>query len=251
MLHLVSRMRGADVLATDGPIGTVEDLYFDDEQWTVRYIVVSTGAWLGRSVLLSPMAIEEAWTAGRVAVKLTRAQVESSPDAATHEPVSRRMESELLRHYGYPIYWGGGGVWGAYGIPAALLGAPPEPFTPPVLPPGAPQSRPSAATSDEDRHLRSAGDVTGYHVEATDGRIGHIDDFLVDDRSWQIRYVQLDTSNWIGGKAVAISPHVFRDIDQAGRSVKVAVSRDAVKRAPALDSIDLPPAETAPPFVII
>jgi hypothetical protein len=255
MLHLVSRMRGAAVHATDGEIGTVEDLYFDDEHWTVRYVVVSTGAWLGRSVLLSQMAVAEGWTAGLLHVKLTRAQVQSSPDAATHEPVSRRLESDLLRHYGYPIYWGGTSVWGAYGIPSALLGAPPEPVAPPLTTvPAASAAAGSQRSTDQsrdDRHLRSAADITGYHIEATDGRIGHIDDFLIDDRSWQIRYVQLDTSNWIGGKAVAISPRVLREIDHVARLVKVAVSRDVVKRAPALDSLDLPAAETSPPFVII
>src|SRR5688572_18651291 len=221
MLHLFSRLRGADVHATDGVIGTVEDIYFDDEHWAVRYIVVSTGAWLGRSVLLSPMAVEEGWTAGLVRVKLTRKQVESSPDAATHEPVSRRMESELLRHYGYPIYWGGSGVWGAYGMPAALLGAPPEPVSPPPVPATAAPADVRNQQNDADRHLRSAADITGYHVKATDGSIGHVDDFLVDDRSWEIRYVQLDTSNWIGGKAVAISPQVLREIDHASRLVKI------------------------------
>jgi hypothetical protein len=254
MLHLVSRLRGASVHATDGEIGTIEDLYFDDEQWTVRFVVVSTGAWLGRSVLLSPISVEEGWTPGRVHVKLTRRQVEDSPDAATHEPVSRRLERELLRHYGYPIYWGGTGVWGAYGIPAALMGAAAEPIARPVPPAPSGDVRAENVveeTDDEDRHLRSAAHVIGFHVEATDGGIGHVDDFLVDDRSWQIRYVQLDTSNWIGGKAVAVSPKVLRGIDHAGRSVKVAVSRDAVKAAPPLDSIDLPPAELAPPFVII
>jgi hypothetical protein len=193
------------------------------------------------------MSVVEGWSSGVVRVNLTRRQVESSPDATTHEPVSRRIERELLRHYGYPIYWGGSGVWGAYGVPAALLGAPPEPVVPPEIPVPAT----TEVEADQDRHLRSAADLVGYHIKATDGEIGHIDDFLVDDRSWQIQYVQLDTSNWIGGKAVAVATRVLRDIDHGGRTVAVSVSREEVKRSPALETLDVPPSETAPPFVII
>jgi uncharacterized protein YrrD len=243
MLHKASRLKGAVVQATDGDIGAVEDLFFDDERWTVRYLVVSTGAWLaGRRVLISPMAVDRSWDTVEIGTRLTRDQIRRCPDADSRRPVSRQHETELLQYYGYPFYWGGSGIWGSYGIPAALLTTPPTPPAAIVPPP---------RTSTEDQHLRSASEVIGYHLLATDGEIGHIDDFLIDEKSWRIGYVQIDTSNWIGGRAVVISPDVLRGIDWAARRVTVAASRRDVQGSPVLDSVDLPPGETAPPFALI
>lgn len=244
MLHKASKIRGTAVQATEGEIGTVQDLYFDDEHWTIRYLVVRTGSWLaGRPVLISPMSVEKRWNTAALPVTLTMDQVRKSPDADTHQPVSRQHETLLLQHYGYPFYWGGAGIWGAHGYPAALLSPPPFPAEPTAAP--APRIAP------EDRHLRSAAEVTGYHIQATDGEIGHVDDFLIDEESWAIRYLVLDTSNWIGGQWVVISPKVLRGIEWAERLMKIEITRDTVRRSPKLDSIEVGPAEDAPPFAII
>jgi sporulation protein YlmC with PRC-barrel domain len=241
MLHKASRLRGITVHATDGPIGSVDDVYFDDERWTVRYLVVSTGSRLdSRRVLIPPMAADRRWDTVDLRVRLTADQVRRSPGALSHRPVSRQEEAELLQHYGYPYYWGGTGLWGAYGFPAALLAAP-RPAAVPVPPP------PSA----DDRHLRSVTEVIGYHIHATDGEIGHVDDFLIDEESWRVQYLQIDTSNWIGGRAVVISPDILRGIDWVNRRVSVGISREAVQASPVLDAVDLPPGENAPPFALI
>jgi sporulation protein YlmC with PRC-barrel domain len=244
MVHKASKVRGVTVRATDGEIGTVHDLYFDDEHWTVRYLVVNTGTWLtGRLVLISPMSMEKTWNTAALPVKLTMDQVRHSPQADAHQPISRVHEALLLEHYGYPYYWGAGGVWGAFGYPAGLMAAPPLPASDSAVP------RPRL--SPEDRHLRSVADVTGYHIRATDGEIGHVDDFLIDERSWTIRYLVLDTSNWIGGQWVVIAPRVLRAIEWTERAMKVDLTRDAVRSSPKLESIELGPAEDAPPFAII
>jgi uncharacterized protein YrrD len=242
MLHKFLRVHGIPVHATDGDIGTVHDLYFDDQHWAVRYLVVNTGAWLlDRRVLISPMSVVKEWNVAKLPLTITKDQVRNSPVPETHPPRSRQYETSLLRHYGYPLYWGGSAVWGAYGYPAALLaGAPPEPV--PV---------PPVAEDPGDQHLYSVGDVIGYHLHATDGEIGHVDDFLIDDRTWRIAYLEIDTSNWIGGRSVVVSPRMLQNIRWTEGLVDVDVTRDAIRNSPDLESIEVGPAELAPPFAII
>jgi sporulation protein YlmC with PRC-barrel domain len=237
MLHKASRLRGIPVHAIDGEIGRVEDLLFDDQRWTVRYLVVAAGSWLmGRRVLLSPMSIQQPWDTVELRATLTTDQVRNSPDADAHRPLTRRHEQDLLGHYGYPFYWDGAGIWGAFETPGPLASAPPQ------------EARPSTT---EDRHLQSVSDVTGYHIHAADGAIGHVDDFLIDEATWRVSYVQVDTSNWIGGRAVVISPGVMRGIDWTSRAVNVGIPREAVKASPLFESVDLPTGENAPPFALI
>jgi len=120
MLRNITELRGYAILATDGHIGTVDDFYFDDEDWAIRYLVVDTGGWLsGRKVLISPLSLGHPDFVGRLLpVSLTKSQVEHSPDIDTRKPVSRQHEAELFEYYGYPYYWGGAGLWGWVRIPA-------------------------------------------------------------------------------------------------------------------------------------
>ena len=186
------------IRATDGELGTVADLYFDDENWAIRYLVVDTGKWLsGRRVLISPMSVVHTdWKAKRLDVALTTSQVEHSPDIDTHKPVSRQHEAEYLGYYGYPYYWGGPYLWGPAFYPAGWAGS---------------ISAPADATAETiqkesaDSHLRSTEAVTGYQIEAKDGEIGHVDGFVVDDTAWAIRYVEVATRNWWPGKKVLVS----------------------------------------------
>jgi len=111
MLTNVTFLKGLAIQATDGELGTVDQFYFDDETWAIRYLTVETGGWLGgRQVLISPFSILHVdWPAKRLNVALTKKQVEASPDINTHQPVSRQHEAEYNRYYGYPYYWGGPG----------------------------------------------------------------------------------------------------------------------------------------------
>jgi sporulation protein YlmC with PRC-barrel domain len=241
MLRPATEIRGLTIHATDGEIGSVQDLFFDDDRWTVRYVVVDTGTLLpGRRVLVSPLAVTGAdWDARRLDVRLTRAQVGDSPDIETERPVSRqeqrRQERAYHDYYGWPYYWGGVGLWGAMNLPAALMG-PAAAWVPDARPADPTEA---AVREDEaaggDRHLRSVAEVTGYRIEATDGEIGHVEDFLVDDESWAVRYMVVDTSNWWVGRKVLVAPDWIREIRWADQRVRVDLTRDAVKAAPAYD----------------
>jgi hypothetical protein len=242
MLHKVSKLHGVKVRGTDDDLGEVADLYFDDRRWTIRYLSVKTGSWLdGRTVLISPMSVERRWTIAKLPVRLTREQLRQSPDAERHEPLSRKEEQRLLDHYGHPAYWGDSGLWGPFGDPAALGTAPSR----------SPASAPASPLSDNGQSLRRISEVMGFHIEARDGEIGHVDDFLIDEDSWGIRYLVIDTSNWIGGKSVAVAPRVLEGIDWTNKKVEVSVARDVVKNAPLLKSMDVPPAEDMAPFTFI
>jgi hypothetical protein len=220
----LSRLRGGPVHALNGDIGTIVDFYFDEDTWTVRYIVVDTGRWLpGRQVLLPLGALlAPDFEQARIPVRLTREQVEHSPDIDTRRPVSRSAEARSLRYYGYPFYWGGSALWGM--APAPSLAADgPVPATP--LPPS-----PDVQDTRE-THLRSCCEVTGYHIRARDGEIGHIDDFIIDAHTWAIRDLLIDTSNWIGGRWVLIAPTSVTAVSWLERTVQVGMTRDAVARS--------------------
>lgn len=234
MIRNVNDLKRFTLGATDGDIGEIKEVYFDDESWVIRYLVVDTGNWLpGRRVLISPFAAVRLteWARRRLDVELTRQQVKDSPDIDTEKPVSRQYEEAYFAYYGYPYYWAGPDIWGASAYP----------IIPPPLPP---ESR-GHGVSDEtdngqaaarvDSHLRSSNEVTGYHIEAMDGSVGHIENFLFDDESWMIRYIAVDTRNWWLGRHVLIPPGWIDNVSWPDRKAYVHVSRAAVKESPPYD----------------
>jgi hypothetical protein len=240
MLRRFSDLRGFTIAATDGDIGSVEDLYFDDESWTVRHLVVDTGRWLsGRKVLISPASVERVDPVRRAfATRLTRAQVEGSPHVDTARPVSRQQESVLSRYYGAPMYWTGPLRWGAApyppmaptaaGLPGSVGGVP--------RPPAVVEELAARERESADPHLRSARAVTGYGLRATDGDLGHVEDFLVDETDWAIRYLVADPRSWWPGPHVLLSTEWIRGVDWDDRVVELDVDREAVRGAPAYET---------------
>jgi hypothetical protein len=233
MLWSFNHIRGYAIHASDGAIGALDDLYFDDQSTAIRYLVVDTGNWLpGRRVLLAPAAVG-GFDAGREAVitGLSRHQVEESPGIATDKPVSRQEERALHAYYGWDPYWS---------APPPLIGTL-GPYFGAVMPaaPAPGQRRLDEETASERAqshpHLRSAREVEGYHVAATDGAIGHVEDFLIDDDRWTIALLGIDTRNWLPGRKVVISPGWLRAIDWPDRQIEVALTRDQIKASPEYD----------------
>ncbi len=238
MIRSVKELHGYAIHATDGLIGKAEEWYFDDDAWVVRYLVVNTGNWLtGRWVLISPSSFETAdWEHHQIDLSLTREQIKNSPDVDTHEPVGRRQEEELARYYGWTMYWAGDRLWGAGLYPGAFPSVPPPTAAEPNRDeePILPQAE-RAAAEERDTHLRSTHEVLGYHIQARDGEIGHIADFLVDDRTWRIDYLVVDTSNWMPGRHVVISPSSVKQVDWATKRVNVDLKRETIKNSPEFD----------------
>jgi sporulation protein YlmC with PRC-barrel domain len=231
MLRNVKDLRGYVIRATDGVIGAVDDLYFDDETWAIRYLIVDTGNWLsGRKVLISPVAIGQPdWLGQQLPVSLTKAQVERSPDIDTRKPVSRQHEAEYFEYYDYPYYWEGSGLWGMGAYPGSLTAER-------ATEDGLKQRRKSPKHRADDCHLRSSEFVMGHHVHAKDGDIGHVQDLLVDDHTWAIRYLIVDTSNWWGGHLVLVAPKWIEAVSWPEAKVNVDLTRRAVRVAPPYDA---------------
>lgn len=222
MLRSSDELRRMAIEATDGHIGHIDEFYFDDDTWTIRYLVVRTGSWLsGRHVLLTPAVVTGAdWTSHRLSVSLTMAQVRGSPDVSADRPVSRLQELEYLKYYDQPPYWMLGAEVGgsAIAIDAAMRAAAAEAEATGAGPP---------------THLRSSREVLGYHIEASDGSIGHLRAYLIDDDSWRVRYLVVDTSPWWFGKDVVISPQWVSKVSWGGRCLHVDQTRDAIRESPA------------------
>lgn len=231
MLRNVKGLVGYAIRATDGDLGQVEECYFDDETWTVRYLVVETGTWLsGRKVLVSPTALGESdWQSRTLHTNLTTEQVRDSPDLDTAKPVSRQHETQLSGHYAWPMYWGSGfSAGGMYGT------APLGPLVDGVAEVGADGPLPE---SDDDPHLRSTAAITGCHVHATDGDLGHVADYIVDDESWELRFLVVETGHWLPGRSVLISPHWIESVEWGEGKVVVNLTRDEIKGSPEYDPL--------------
>ena len=229
MLQSIKQMYGSKLVASDGEIGHVKDLYFDDQSWAVRYVVADTGSWLpGRLVLISPHAFGSFdQTEKALHANLTRKQIERSPVIESHKPVARQFEEEYHRYYGWPYYWLGDGLWGMSGFPILELPAKPLPGGPTAV------NEPQAERTDA--HLRSAQAVNGYHIKASDGMIGHICDFMMDARSWAIRQWVIKTGHRFSGKEVQVPTRNVDRISYPDSAVFVNLTREAVERSPAHD----------------
>lgn len=235
MLRSAKQLEGFAIGATDGPIGKVKDFYFDDEAWVVRYLVADTSKWLGgRDVLISPYSLGQPdWDGKTLPVTVTKEQVRNSPGIDSDLPVSRQYERSYLGYYGYPYYWGGRGLWGQGFYPGAL------PLETGVEPYDSYQGYLRAPTNRDEKndpHLRSCNAVRGHHIVASDGEIGHVQGFLVDDATWSIRYLVVDTSNWWMGHKVLVSPEWIGSLNWADSTVSVDLTREQIKAAPAYDA---------------
>jgi len=211
MLRSVQDLFRLAVGATDGEIGTAYNLLFHDQWWMVRYLVVESGSWLNRKrVLLAPAALGTPDWGRRVApVSLSREQVRSSPDVDTDRPVSRQQEMLMNRYYGWPDYWKEG----------------------------------SEAGEEEarDPHLRSAREVMGYEMRARDGEVGSVEDFLLDDETWVLRYLVVDTGHWLPGRRILVAPPWIERVSWAQRSVIANLEKERIEKSPAYD----PPVEVS------
>lgn len=219
MLNKAKTLKGYTLSSRDGEIGKVIEFYFDDRHWAIRYLVADTGNWLaGRQVLISPYALVDVMKAEHhIAIDLTKKQIEDSPSLDSDKPVSRQFEEAYYGYYGWPMYWDGPFMWG----PAPYLVRDREKWR--------------EYTQGEkawDPHLRSTYDVSGHRIQAADGEIGHVDDFIIDDESWAIRYLIIDTHNWWPGKKVLLSPQWIESVSWDEAKVFVNLPRETIGQAP-------------------
>ena len=235
MLLSFSELKGHKLHATDGEIGSVDDIYFDDNTWAVRYLVVNAGSWLtGRAVLLAPHVLSaRSGEKNAIGVSLTKEQIRNSPEIDTQKPVSLQHQEALHSYYGWPLYWGPGSILGGarsvgYDPNSSGIGGTPE-----TLPPMLEGAERQAHQGDP--HLRSAREVHGYHIHAQDGEIGSATDLIVDETEWRIRYLVVKTGGWFTGDHVLVAPAWIKQISWPDSTVQVDLTRKAVAESPPYD----------------
>ena len=229
MLKEIKQLYGWTIHGLDGELGSIEEMLFDDEHWTIRYLIVNTGSWLlGRQVLLSPLSFESLdWENKKLNVNLTCEKIKNSPGLNAHQPVSRQWETGYYDYYQWPYYWEGASGASLYGYAVPL----------PIILPEQPLHEAPTPTEDHlAAHLRSTREVTGYGISATDGHLGHVADFIMRDDTWSIAYLVIDTKDWWPGKKVLLSPSWITGVNWIGNTVTVNITRDQVQNAPEWDS---------------
>jgi sporulation protein YlmC with PRC-barrel domain len=219
------------IQALDGETGNVNDFYFDGSEWFVRYLVVDTGPWiLGRRVLITNMVIGEPdWDTQSFPVNLTKEEIRNSPDIDTQLPVSRQEEIRLEQHYHWPIYHHfpltGGGI--AY----------------PAFIPGTKEEDKIKTIQEHELDLRRIREVKGYQVQGRDGKLGVLEDCIVDDQTWEISYLLVNTGEWQDGKRVIISPRFWvKEISYHDQQIQTMLLQQHILDSPAFD-IQLPAEE--------
>lgn len=252
MLRKLNDLLGYTITATDEEIGSVDDFYFDERNWTVRYLVVDTGSWFsGKKVLVSQDALGQPfWDNESFPVNLTKKQIEDSPSIDLAKPISRQHETELSNYYDWPMYWmaaSGAATGSAIGA-AGLAGTAPA-----VAPVGVATAEATTHTKAEREaemsgtqadvtateqkgeaksFLRSMKEVKGYNISATDGDIGHLVDLFVDDSEWSIHYALVDTRNWLPGRKVLIAPDWASNFDWQESKFHVDMTKEQIKSSP-------------------
>jgi sporulation protein YlmC with PRC-barrel domain len=228
MKRSVNNLVGYSINAKDGELGKVSEFFFDDFTWSIRYLVINTGNWLSEKKVLIPHAAlgKTDWKSQTFHVNLTMEQVKNSPDIDTEKTVSRQNEIELFGHYMLPVYWGEE----FYATPLGML-----PYAPIIDEKETDGGGDKVHQIPGDPHLRSTSKVKGYHIHTSDGEIGHVEDFLVDDNKWNLCSIVVDTKNWLYGRRVLILPGMINRIVWDESEIYVNVSQETIKNSPEFD----------------
>ncbi len=220
MLRSMKEVNGYKLNALDDKLGKCKDFLFDDVTWTIRYMVADTGNWLvGRKVIIPPHSLDKPdWASQMFPVHLTKEEIKNAPDLVENAPVSRQYEEKFYQYFGWPYYWASAYAGGAVALSpeaTADIGSADEPI--------------------ENPHLRSFDEVRGYHVDTLDGKTGHIEDFVFDDTTWVIRYLVVDTRNWLPGRKVLVAPEWVSAFAWAENKVHVDLLSEQVEKSPRYD----------------
>ena len=225
MLRKTRDLKGARLGARDGEIGHLNDFYFDDARWTVRYLLVDTGKWLpSTKVLISPLKAKTIHFAAHkvIEVDLDKEQIRHSPSVEEHKPVSQQFQDKIPTQLLWPDYWVGPLIWEPANVQRGVI-------------PEVGHAEPLA--DNEESHLQSAEAVSGYAIQALDHHFGHVEQFIVDDESWDIRYLVVDLRNWLPGKRTLLAPQWVASVNWLEARVYIDFDRATIQRSPAYDPI--------------
>jgi len=216
MLWNTRDLRGYSIRAIDGDIGKIYEFYFDDETWNVNYAVVYIGSWVsGRNILLSHDFLGQPDSYSQIVpVNLTKEQVENAPDVDTEKPVYCQRQGKLPNDW--PAYWGGGrlliaGAFDGYSYKKAK------------------REKPSVEGQEADPHLRSTREIIGYRIHASDGKLGHLSNFIVDDKTWAVCSIVINTRNWLPGRKAILPTQWVEEISWSKYRILVGSLRETIR----------------------
>ncbi|MEQ6378259.1 PRC-barrel domain-containing protein [Bacillaceae bacterium S4-13-56] len=233
MLQLASILENYNVQATDGELGKVKDLYFEKDTWVVRYLLVDTKKWLpGRKVLVSPVSFDFVDPAeATVNILETEERMKESPTINESDTITSKVEADLGRFFEWPLYWGGMNLWGSYATPRLWLESNENYELEPI------------SNKDEEKiRVESVNDmkgaINGYRIQVKDGKIGHVSDVIVDDDNWEIKFLVIETRNFLPGDFVAISTKWIDEISWMDKEVKVDLEKDTIVNGPFFNPVE-------------
>jgi hypothetical protein len=235
MLRSLDLLKGAYLGAEDGEAGEIEDFLYDDEQWVVRYALLSGGAADGKRVPVSTRAIEPPQEAGgEWRVRLTQDQIRAIPDCDPDQPITREWEQLHFRVFAWPIYWSGGNYWGSSASPGMIAAAPVVANPDPDLGVGLTDDDEEPASSDTNRacFLKSVGTLKGYTVLAGDEEVGEVEDVIADDATWAISHFAVAAGGWLNHKKVLVPAGAFDADSWADGKVNVSLTREEIEASP-------------------
>jgi hypothetical protein len=195
MIIASKHLQGVCVVGSEGAAGCVLDVLFDDRSWHVKYLVVRLGGRLSAwHVLLKPdLVTHAAWTERELHVPLSGREFRQLPGVQSDPPVAYRQELQAARF----------SAWEAGRIEDVVL--------------------------DGDPHLRNMRAVTGHRVEASDGPVGRIAEFIIDDEYWTVRYVVVNTGRLLPSLRVLIAPTWVETISWEDRVVRLSATREELE----------------------
>lgn len=228
MLRQIKELGTYRLHATDGDIGHLEQFYFDDRDWKIRYFVMDIGTWLhGKKVLMSPSAIVGVDAPTKtINAAFTKQQVQESDDVGMHKPEGLEQPHDYSLFVGWPPYYDG---------LSALNDSDRGPVPDRAPDPEKGKTSEHSMLQPYDEHLRSSKMVSRYHVMALDGEIGQIKDGIVDDQTWAIEYVVSTVRNWRSSKKVLLPTEWILWVSAAESNVYVSLTRNNIATAPAFD----------------
>jgi uncharacterized protein YrrD len=239
MLRSMKDLKNYTIQASDGEIGKLTSLFFDQKWWQVRYLVIDVGSWIfGREVLISPTAVSHIDAETKIlTLNLTKESIKNSPGVSTDAPISRQKEAALHTYYHWQPYW----TVRMHDpmLQGAFLHSDSDTLD---LENQTIQQKKGETTdgmavtkTESDSGLRSTNEVNGYQIQASDGEIGHVADFLIDDKAWFIRHLVVNTGNWLSGRQVLVAPPWIKKIRWAEKSVYFSLTQDSVRNSPPFD----------------
>ncbi|NDY72792.1 PRC-barrel domain containing protein [Desulfobacter hydrogenophilus] len=230
MLRSANELIGYKLSALDQIVGSCKDFLFDDRWWTIRHMLADTGGWLiGQKVLISPMSItKQDWKTRHIYLNITKEQIEKCPSPSEDETVSRAHERKISQYYRIPYYWVDSGLWGGTAYPEEMDRE---------ISKMIPHSQQEESDEEGENHLRSLKEVTGYYIKANDGNIGHVEEFIMDEKTWALRYVVVDTRNWLpGGKKVLLPLKWAKSVSWANTEFEINLNKADIENGPEFDS---------------